>query len=62
MTRNLIGINRIPSEVPGYEVNLKNVAIWAIRDKHLHGSVPDEVVFNLKIDGCPFFGKCLYGP
>ena len=58
VVRNLIGIKEIPSEFPGFEVNLKNVAIWAIRDMHLHGSVPDEVVFNLKIDGRPFFGKC----
>lgn len=47
----------MPSDVPGFEVDLKSAAIWAIRDLHLHGSVPDEVVFNLKIDGRPFFGK-----
>jgi len=23
----------------------------------LHGSLPDDIVFNLKIDGRPFFGK-----
>lgn len=59
VVRNLIGIKEIPSEFPGFEVNLKSAAIWAIRDMHLHGSVPDEVVFNLKIDGRPFFGKCI---
>ena len=58
VVRHLIGIKEIPSEFPGFEVNLKSAAIWAIRDMHLHGSVPDEVVFNLKIDGRPFFGKC----
>ena len=61
VTRNLIGISRLTPEVPGFEVNLKSVAIWAIRDMHLHGSVPDRVVFNLKIDGRPFFGKGMYG-
>lgn len=59
VVRNLIGIKEIPSEFPAFEVNLKSAAIWAIRDMHLHGSVPDEVVFNLKIDGRPFFGKCI---
>ena len=59
VVRSLIGIKGIPSEFPGFEVNLKSAAIWAIRDMHLHGSVPDEVVFNLKIDGRPFFGKCI---
>ena len=54
VVRNLIGIKEIPSEFPEFEVNLKSAAIWAIRDMHLHGSVPDEVVFNLKIDGRPF--------
>lgn len=59
VVRNLIGIKEIPSEFPGFEVNLKSAAIWAIRDMHLHGSVPDEVVFNLKTDGRSFFGKCI---
>lgn len=59
VVRNLIGIKEIPSEFPGFEVNLKSAAIWASRDMHLHGSVPDEVVFNLNIDGHPFFGKCI---
>lgn len=57
VVRNLFGIQEVPSDVPGFEVDLKSAAIWAIRDLHLHGSVPDEVVFNLKIDGRPFFGK-----
>ena len=54
VVRDLIGIKEIPSEFPGFEVNLKSAAIWAIRDMHLHGSVRDEVVFNLTIDGRPF--------
>jgi len=44
-----------------FEVNLKSVAFWAIKDMHLHGSLPDRVVFNLKIDSRPFFGKGMYG-
>jgi len=57
VTRNLIDIERLPPQVPGYEVNLKKVAIWVIREMRLHGSLPDDIVFNLKIDGRPFFGK-----
>lgn len=59
VTRSLIGIERLPPQVPGFEVNLKNVIIWVIREMRLHGSLPDEIVFNLKIDGRPFFGKCI---
>lgn len=57
VTRSLIGIESLPPQVPGYEVNLKSVAIWVIREMRLHGSLPDDIVFNLKIDGRPFFGK-----
>ena len=57
VTRSLIGIESLPPQVPGYEVNLKSVTIWVIREMHLHGSLPDDIVFNLKIDGRPFFGK-----
>ena len=49
----------LPPEVPGFEVNLESVTSWAIREMRLHCSVPDEIVFNLKIDGRPFFGKLL---
>lgn len=47
----------LPDEVPGYEVNLENVAVWIIREMRLHGSLPDDIVFNLKVDGRPFFGN-----
>jgi len=60
VTGNLLGIERLPPQVPGFEANLKNVTTWAFRDMHLHGPLPDELVFYLKIDGRPFFGKCLY--
>lgn len=59
VTRSLIGIESLPPQVPGYEVNLKSVTIWVIREMRLHGSLPDDIVFNLKIDGRPFFGKCI---
>ena len=57
MTRMLMNVTSLPAEVPGFEVDLENVTGWAIREMRLHGSLPDEIVFNLKIDGRPFFGK-----
>lgn len=57
VTRSLIGIERLPPEVPGFEVNLQKVIVWIIREMRLHGSLPDDLLFNLKIDGRPFFGK-----
>ena len=56
VTSNLLGIERLPPQVPGFEVNLKNVTTSVIRDMRRHGPLPDELVFNLKIDGRPFFG------
>ena len=56
VTSNLLGIERLPPQVPGFEVNLKNVTTSVIRDMRFHGPLPDELVFNLKIDGRPFFG------
>ena len=57
VTRSLIGIERLPPEVPGFEVNLQKAIVWIIRETHLHGSLPDDLLFNLKIDGRPFFGE-----
>ena len=42
--------------LPGYEVSLQKVTVWIIREMRLHGCLPDEIVFNLKVDGRPFFG------
>lgn len=53
----LMDVASLPAEVPGYEVNLENVAVWIIREMRLHGSLPDDIVFNLKVDGRPFFGN-----
>lgn len=54
-----MGIERLPPNVPGFEVNVKNVIVWIIRDMRIHGSLPDVLLFNFKIDGRPFFGKCV---
>ena len=60
VTRRLIGLKKLPPEVPEYKVDLADVSCWAIREMWLHGFVSNEIVFNLKIDGRPFFGKFLY--
>lgn len=52
-----MNITALPKDVPGFEVNLENVAVWVIREMRLHGSLPDDITFNLKIDGRPFHGK-----
>lgn len=59
VTRMLMNVTSLPAEVPGFEVNMENVAVWAIREMRLHGLLPGDIVFNLKIDGRPFFGKSI---
>ena len=54
-----MNVRSLPDEVPGFEVNMENVTVWAIREMRLHGPLPDDIVFNLKIDGRPFFGKSI---
>ena len=54
-----MNVTSLPVETPGFEVNMENVAVWIIREMRLHGSLPNDIVFNLKTDGRPFFGKCL---
>lgn len=56
-TRRLVGLQKLPPDVPGYEVNLANIITWAIREMWLHSFASSEVVSNLKADGRPFFGK-----
>ena len=56
VTKDLVGLERLPLPILGYEVNLKDVIIWIVREMHLHGPLPNQIVFNLKIDGRPFFG------
>ena len=55
-----MNITALLKEVPGFEVNLKNVAICVIREMRLHGSLPDDITFNLKIDGHPFHFPLFY--
>lgn len=58
VTRSFVGLEKLPPDVPGFEVDIKKVVTWAIRDMCLHGPVPDLVTCNLKLDGRPFCGMC----
>lgn len=46
-------------EVFGFEVNFENVVVWVIREMRLYGLFFDNIIFNLKIDGRFFYGKCI---
>lgn len=56
-TRRLVGLQKLPPDVPGYEVNLANIITLAIPEMWLHSFASSKVVSNLKADGRPFFGK-----
>lgn len=57
VTKRLVGLQKLPPDVPGFEVSLPNIDTWAIREMRLHGFASSEVVLNLKCDGRPFFGE-----
>lgn len=44
-------------EVLGYEVNFLDVIFWIICKMYFYGLVFEEVVLNLKFDGCFFCGE-----
>ncbi|KAK3723108.1 hypothetical protein QZH41_018347, partial [Actinostola sp. cb2023] len=57
VTEALMDIRELNSEIPGYEQSLESSVIWTTREMRLHGNVLEELVFSLKIDGRPFYGK-----
>ena len=54
--KDIMGIQMLEN-LPGYGVCLESVVVWYIRDMRLHGHVPSELTFNMKLDGRPFYGK-----
>lgn len=46
VTKRLVGLQKLPPDAPGYEVNLPNIVTWAIREMRLHGFASSEVVFS----------------
>lgn len=57
--RILMNIIVFFKEVFGFEVNFENVVVWVIREMRLYGLFFDDIIFNLKIDGRFFYGKCI---
>lgn len=57
VTKELMGIKELDL-LPGFGVNLESVVAWSAREMRLHGHAPEELTFNLKMDGRPFYGKC----
>lgn len=57
IVQDLFGIKEIPGHITGYQVNLSAVLIWHTRQMRLHGKTPSRLIFNLKLDGRPFYGK-----
>jgi len=57
VTEALMDIRELNSEIPGYEQSLESSVVWTTREMRLHGNVLEELVFSLKIDGRPFYGK-----
>ena len=42
-------------DLPGFEVKLEDVAEWVVREMRLNKSLTDDITFNLKIVGRPFY-------
>ncbi|KAK3745614.1 hypothetical protein QZH41_013724, partial [Actinostola sp. cb2023] len=57
VTEALMDIRELNSEIPGYEQSLESSVVWTTREMRLHGNVLEELVFSLKVDGRPFYGK-----
>ncbi|KAK3696833.1 hypothetical protein QZH41_011721 [Actinostola sp. cb2023] len=57
VTRQLMELKALDSEIPGFEVSLESAIMWSVREMRLHGHCPKELIFNIKVDGRPFCGK-----
>lgn len=55
----MFGISQLPPELRGYSVSLPMVLVWAIRESRLHQCAPEQMEFNLKLDGRPLGGQFL---
>lgn len=56
VVRETMEIKKLPEDIPGVEVNLRQSLVWAIREMRLYQEDKDIVEFNIKVDGTPFFG------
>ena len=49
--KRYIQVSPLSCGLPGYEVNLKSLLTWAVREMKLLGHNKEEIKVNLKIDG-----------
>lgn len=42
------------------DVDLSSVLVWAIREQRLHSCDPEDMEFNIKLDGRPLGGVFLF--
>ncbi|XP_028513987.1 uncharacterized protein LOC110236083 [Exaiptasia diaphana] len=59
VVRKTLGIEKLPGDLTGYGTVLPSVLVWALREARLHqmNKTSTDVVFNIKLDGRPLFGK-----
>ena len=61
VVKKAMGIMPLRNGAPqGHQVNLSAAAAWAAREARLHQPDSDTLEANLKLDGRPFFGKCIF--
>jgi hypothetical protein len=59
VVKKAIGIENLLDDLIGYGTALPKVLVWAIREARLHQCASESVIFNIKLDGRPLFGKCI---
>ena len=61
VAENLLCISPLDNGITGYAVSLQASLIWTIREMRLHeADTSDSIEFDIKLDGRPLFGKCLF--
>ena len=59
-TRNIMKVRDLRNPIDGGQVSLVSVLAWCIREMRLNkldNANGNELKFNLKLDGRPFWGK-----
>ena len=57
-----LGVKDLPNGMQGAQVSLTSALAWCIRERRINkldGMDGGKLNFNLKLDGRPFWGKCL---
>ena len=58
VVKKTMGIRSLSPDlsIPGFQVDLISVVVWALREMRLHCPDKTELELNLKLDGRPFWG------